>query len=192
MALSYAGVKVELREILLKDRPAELHAISSKATVPVMELPDGRVIDESFDIMLWALDHADSDWLRIDEKKQFKMVKINDQDFKPWLNKYKYHDQHPENALEYYQDRCHQFLSEYEQQLKHHSYLLGEKPQLADVALFPFVRQFANVNRPYFIEKYPYLEKWLHNWTESDLFKSIMGKYDQWKPEHEPLIIAFS
>ena len=91
MALAYANITIELREILLSDRPDELYAISEKATVPVLQLPNGSVIDESFDIMKWALEQAKTDWLDIDLEDQLLIIKINDEEFKPWLNKYKYH-----------------------------------------------------------------------------------------------------
>ena len=84
MALSHANISVELREILLSDRPDELYAISPKGTVPVLELPDGRVIDESFDIMEWALSQTQTDWMEIDLDKQLAMIKVNDEAFKPW------------------------------------------------------------------------------------------------------------
>ena len=90
MALSYADIKVELREILLSDRPKALYDASEKGTVPVLQLANGTVIDESFDIMVWALNQTDTDWKDLDLDKQLAIIKINDEDFKPWLNKYKY------------------------------------------------------------------------------------------------------
>jgi len=100
MALAYANITIELREILLSDRPDELYAISAKATVPVLQLPDGSVIDESFDIMKWALEQSKTDWLDINFEDQLFIIKINDEEFKPWLNKYKYHQRHPESTYE--------------------------------------------------------------------------------------------
>ena len=105
MALAHTGISVELREILLTERPDELHAISSKGTVPVLELEDGQIIDESFDIIMWALDQTNTDWLEIDPDQQLKMIHANDHEFKPWLDKYKYHERHPEHTKEYYQNQ---------------------------------------------------------------------------------------
>jgi len=192
MALSHAGVSVELREILLSDRPDELYAISAKGTVPVLELQDGTVIDESFDIMQWALGQTKTDWLEIDLEKQLAMIKINDEEFKPWLNQYKYHERHPDHSREYYQEQCSRILSGYETILSSSPFLMGEKPQFADVAILPFVRQFAHVDFSYFENVYVNLNQWLADWKNSNLFKSVMNKYIRWQPNHKPHIVSFS
>ncbi len=192
MALAHANVTVELREILLSDRPEELYAASTKGTVPVLQLPDGTVIDESFDIMMWALDQIGTDWKEINLDEQLTMIRSNDEDFKPWLNKYKYHERHPEQPREFYQEKCGEILATYEAALKSNPYLMGEKVQWADVAILPFVRQFAHVDLPYFESTYPKLNRWIEGWKASDLFQSIMKKYIQWQPEHDPLIVSFA
>ena len=192
MALAHTGISVELREILLTERPDELYAISSKGTVPVLELEDGQVIDESFDIIMWALDQTNTDWLEINPDQQLKMIHANDHEFKPWLDKYKYHERHPEHTKEYYQNQCDAFLSNYNETLKMQPYLTGEKMQLLDVAIFPFVRQFSFVDSRYFEEKYSQLNLCLQQWKNSKLFNSIMDKYVQWGPDHDPMIISFT
>ncbi|MEA1882319.1 MAG: glutathione S-transferase [Candidatus Marinimicrobia bacterium] len=192
MALSHADISVELREILLSERPDELYAISAKGTVPVLELPDGTVIDESFDIMEWALDQTQTDWMDVELEKQLAMIKVNDDEFKPWLNRYKYHGRHPEHPREFYQEKCAEILSTYETILKTNSYFMGEKVQWADVAILPFVRQFAHVDLPYFENTYPNLNRWLEGWKASDLFESVMKKYIQWQPDQVPFIVSFS
>ena len=192
MALAHTGISVELREILLTERPDELYAISSKGTVPVLELEDGQVIDESFDIIMWALDQTNTDWLEINPDQQLKMIHANDHEFKPWLDKYKYHERHPEHTKEYYQNQCDAFLSNYNETLKMQPYLTGEKMQLLDVAVFPFVRQFSFVDSRYFEEKYSQLNLWLQKWKNSKLFNSIMDKYVQWGPDHDPMIVSFT
>ena len=192
MALAHTGISVELREIFLTERPDELYAISSKGTVPVLELEDGQVIDESFDIIMWALDQTNTDWMEINPDQQLKMIYANDHEFKPWLDKYKYHERHPEHTKEYYQNQCDAFLSNYNETLKMQPYLTGEKMQLLDVAVFPFVRQFAFVDSHYFEEKYSQLNLWLQKWKNSKLFNSIMDKYVQWEPDHDPMIVSFT
>ena len=192
MALAHTGISVELREILLTERPDELYAISSKGTVPVLELEDGQIIDESFDIIMWALDQTNTDWMEINPDQQLKMIHANDHEFKPWLDKYKYHERHPEHTKEYYQNQCDAFLSNYNETLKMQPYLTGEKMQLLDVAVFPFVRQFAFVDSHYFEEKYSQLNLWLQKWKNSKLFNSIMDKYIQWGPDHDPMIVSFA
>jgi glutathione S-transferase len=127
MALAHTQISVELREILLSERPDELYAISSKGTVPVLELEDGQVIDESFDIIMWALDQTNTDWMEINPDQQLKMIHANDHEFKPWLDKYKYHQRHSEHTKECYQDQCDAFLSNYNEILKVQPYLIGKK-----------------------------------------------------------------
>jgi len=192
MALAHTQISVELREILLSERPDKLYAISSKGTVPVLELEDGKVIDESFDIIMWALDQTNTDWMEINPDQQLKMIHANDHEFKPWLDKYKYHQRHPEHTKEYYQDQCDAFLSNYNEILKMQPYLIGEKIQLLDVAVFPFVRQFAFVDLQYFETKYFNLNQWLLARKDSGLFNSIMDKYIQWEPDHDPMIVSFA
>ena len=192
MALAHTQISVELREILLSERPDKLYAISSKGTVPVLELEDGKVIDESFDIIMWALDQTNTDWMEINPDQQLKMIHANDHEFKPWLDKYKYHQRHPEHTKEYYQDQCDAFLSNYNEILKMQPYLIGEKIQLLDVAVFPFVRQFAFVDLQYFETKYFNLNQWLLARKDSGLFNSIMDKYIQWEPDHDPMIVSFT
>ena len=192
MALSYANITIELREILLSDRPDELYAASPKGTVPVLQLPDGSVIDESFDIMKWALEEVKTDWLDINFVEQLSVIKVNDEDFKAWLNKYKYHQRHPEDPYELYQEKCVKILSKYEQMLSNKLFLFGEKPQVADVAILPLVRQFAHVDLPFFMKKLPNLNRWLETWKASNLFQSIMKKYDKWAPSQTPLIVTFN
>ena len=192
MALAHTQISVELREILLSERPDELYAISSKGTVPVLELEDGKVIDESFDIIMWALDQTNTDWMEINPDQQLKMIHANDHEFKPWLDKYKYHQRHPEHTKEYYQDQCDAFLSNYNEILKMQPYLIGKKLQLLDVAVFPFVRQFAFVDLQYFETKYFNLNQWVLARKDSGLFNSIMDKYIQWEPDHDPMIVSFT
>ena len=119
-------------------------------------------------------------------------IKINDEEFKPWLNKYKYHQRHPEQTCEYYQDKCVEILSKYEDILATKLFLFGEKPQVSDVAILPLVRQFAHVDLTFFVKKLPHLNRWLEIWKASMLFQSIMKKYDKWKPGQAPLIVNFN
>ena len=191
MALSHANITVEFREILLSERPDQLYSASPKGTVPVLQLSEGTVIDESFDIMQWALGQVDTDWLDINLEEQLSMIKVNDEEFKPWLDKYKYHERYLEQPKEFYQIKCGEILSQYETNLIDKQFLIGEKLQMVDVAIMPFVRQFAHVNLPYFKETYPRLNGWLESWIDSDLFQSIMKKYIQWQPDSSPLIVSF-
>lgn len=186
-------ITVELREVSLKNRPPELTEISNKATVPVLHLQNGDVIDESLDIMIWCIKQkTDSEWDIIDIEHQKKLVTAFDTDFKPWLDKYKYHDRHPENSREFYQEQCILILNQYEERLQNIQYIISESLQFVDVAIFPFVRQFAHVDLDWFSSSLPKLNRWLEEIKCSELFTSVMGKYEFWKSIEEPLIVNFS
>ncbi|MFJ4545280.1 glutathione S-transferase [Pseudomonas sp. NPDC088885] len=177
MALRYSGVPVEIVEVSLKAKPAEMLAISPKGTVPVLDA-DGRVIDESLEIMRWALAQNDPQgWLLDGDLRIAELIEANDQGFKVDLNRYKYAERYPEQPMEVYRAQGAVFLQRLEGLLQDRDYLLPDHPSLADIALLPFVRQFAHVDREWFAQTpYPRLQAWLHNFLESDLFTSIMKK----------------
>ncbi|PYY68479.1 glutathione S-transferase [Pseudomonas jessenii] len=181
MALRYSGVAVDIVEVSLKAKPAEMLALSGKGTVPVLSA-DGRVIDESLDIMRWALAQNDpQDWLLKDDPDAAAqiapLIEQNDQVFKLHLNRYKYAERYPEQPMEVYRGEGEVFLRRLEALLEGRDYLLADHPSLADVALMPFVRQFAHVDREWFAQT-PYLrlQAWLQRLLESELFTSIMKK----------------
>ena len=191
MALAYMRITVELREILLRDRPKSLYDISTKGTVPVLQIVDGNVIDESLDIMKWALNQGEQKWYNDYIVEQNQLISDNDSEFKHWLDRYKYYIRYTEHKKEYYQDKCGEILLQLEIRLKKSKYLFGDLCSLADVALFPFIRQFANVEREWFTDHYPKLDIWLKAWNQSNIFNSTMDKYKQWKPKNNPIIIDF-
>jgi glutathione S-transferase len=177
MALRYSGVPVEIVEVSLKAKPAEMLAISPKGTVPVLDA-DGRVIDESLEIMRWALAQNDPlNWLLDGDSRIAELIEANDQGFKVDLNRYKYAERYPEQPMEVYRAQGAVFLQRLEGLLQDRDYLLADHPSLADIALLPFVRQFAHVDREWFAQTpYPRLQAWLHNFLESNLFTLIMKK----------------
>jgi len=186
MTLAYTGIRVELRDILLKDKPADMVAASPKATVPVLKCNDGRVLEESFDIMLWALNQRDPDgWLPDDEnlcKKIFALVEENDGPFKANLDQYKYHVRFPDSPRESYRDAGAEFLQKLDSLLTRNNYLVSDRITFADIAIFPFIRQFANSDRDWFdAAPYPYLQKWLENFLSSEQFSYVMKKRPIWQ-----------
>ena len=193
LALLYSGISVELREVLLSDKPAEMQKLADEVTVPLLLLPDETLIDESWDLMLWAIRQNDPDlWLGEGESKVFDaeiMVEMNDFSFKTDLDHYKYHDRYPEHPMEYYRSRGEEFLQDLEDALTETRYLLGENISIADIAIFPFIRQFAMVDKPWFDQApYPELQGWLQKFLGSELFDSIMEKYPAWKQGDEVVI----
>ena len=191
MVLSYMEVSVELREVLLNERPQSLYKISSKGTVPVLLLKDGKVLDESLDIMRWAINQGEQKLYEDKLNEQNQLIKYNDTKFKYWLDKYKYHVRYLEHSREYYQRKCSKTLAEYDMRLRENAYLMGDRIGLADIAIFPFIRQCANVDQNWFNNKYPNLNQWLEIWKQSRLFKSVMMKYNQWRLGDELLIVNF-
>ena len=177
MALRYCGVPVEIVEVSLKAKPAEMLAISPKGTVPVLDA-NGRVIDESLEIMRWALAQNDpQDWLLSGDARVAELIEANDQVFKVHLNRYKYAERYPEQPMEVYRAEGEMFLRRLEELLEGRDYLLTDHPSLADIALLPFVRQFAHVDREWFAQTpYVRLQAWLQRFLESELFTSIMKK----------------
>ena len=189
LALLFAKQAVEHREVVLRDIPSQMIDISPKATVPVMQLQDGTVIDESLDIALWALEQQDPQKLLGSLSQlsdMLSLIKENDSDFKTWLDQYKYADRYPEQTPEYYREQGELFLQKLEERLSHQPHLFGTEASLADIAIMPFVRQFAHVDRAWFYEAdYPSIQRWLGEWLESDAFKSIMTKYTKWEAAGE-------
>ena len=168
MALLVAGIEVELREVVLRDRPEHMLEVSPKGTVPVLLLDDGTVIEESMDIMQWALDESYfvGDWEQL--------VDGNDGDFKHHLDRYKYNNRY-ENPLSPEEHRSHvvEFLEGYNTRLAQTSFLCGQDVTLADYALSPFVRQFANTDRAWFDQlEFPHLHRWLNTMLESETFRN--------------------
>ena len=182
MALLASGAQVVLREVLLKDKPPELLAASPKATVPVLVLPDGDVIDESLDIMQWALEHHDPlGWLAEDTLDS-EWIRECDGDFKHWLDHYKYSERYLEHTAEDYRERAEVFIQKLEDRLSVSAWLGGKATNAVDVALFPFIRQFAGVDTSWWkAAPYPQLKLWLESWLNSVLFSAIMVKYSRWE-----------
>ena len=178
MALKYAGIAVDIIEIALKDKPALLLQVSPKGTVPVLVLPDGRVLEQSLEIMHWALNQRDLEgWLKADNAAMQQLVTENDTAFKQALDQYKYADRYPAHPATYYRANGEVFLQKLDVLLSLHSCLLKEQICLADIAIFPFVRQFSAVDNAWF-EASPYanLKTWLKKLVASQLFISIMEK----------------
>ena len=183
MAVDYSGLSVELREVLLRDKPAAMLALSDKKKVPVMQQPDGGVLDESLDIMLWALSQADpDDWLN-NKACSLALIDRCDNEFKPWLDRYKYADRYPAESAEHYRSQGQFFLNDLEQHLTETGHLCSDAMSLADIAVAPFVRQFAHVDKAWFdAQTWTHLQQWLKDILESSLFTRCMVKYERWQP----------
>ena len=187
MALKVSGTEYEHREILLRDKPASMLAASEKGTVPVYIKADGFVIDESFDVMIWALQqHDPENWLAPGLDAMAPLITLITGDFKHHLDRYKYASRYRNDADRFSVDHTHRdeavkLLQEVETRLAKSDYLMGDTPSLADYATFPFLRQFSNVEPEWWNEpQFPHLHAWLTNLVEGDLFKSVMQKHPLW------------
>ena len=178
---------------MLSNRPDELFAVSPKGTVPVLCVNNTTVIDESLNIMKWALMQNDPNfWISLKKRMQFNIIEENDIEFKYWLDRYKYFGRYPENNRDFYRAKCGEYLNKLNQLLECNQYLLTNKLLLVDVAIFPFIRQCANVDNEWFKETFSKLENWLNNIIKSKLFISVMEKYIEYNSKQEPLITNFS
>jgi glutathione S-transferase len=193
MAIRSSGLTVELREVVLQEMPAALLACSPKGTVPVVVLPDGGIIEESRDIMDWSLSQSDPEgWLPVAGAAQAGVSVLldeNDDVFKADLDRYKYAVRYPEHPPEYYRAEGERFLGKLETRLARHPYLTGGQAGLADVGIFPFIRQFAFVDKAWFdAAPYPRLQQWLERLLVAELFTGVMQKYPQWHEGDDPVI----
>ena len=204
IALYYSGVMCELREVVLKSKPAALLAVSPKATVPVLLVNSGtdqyKLIEESIEVIEWALNQSDpDDWL--DQGQQtiiHDLIKRCDDEFKYWLDRYKYADRYPEHSEDFYFEKAQVFLAELESLLvasqvnseQDKYYIQTPKISILDIAIFPFVRQFAFVNKDKFDSlELPKLKEWLAYFLESELFLSVMSKFPMWVEGESELVI---
>ena len=193
LAIAASGVRCELREVVLRSKPPELLAASPKATAPMLVLPCGKVIDESLEIMLWALRQSDpKGWLGPQHDTLDAMQALiaeNDGGFKQHLDRYKYPNRYPEE----YADDVTAFafahrasavlwLMSLDTRLACNAWLTGDAASLTDMAILPFVRQFAHTGAVWFAQQpWPHLRAWLMRWESGSLFQRVMEKYPTWR-----------
>jgi glutathione S-transferase len=198
IAIYKSKLAVELRDLVLTDKPAEMLAASPKGTVPTLVIAPSTVIDESVDVMLWALAQSDPANLLREEEHRCELInyetkqptKFNhilaliylfDSEFKPCLEAYKCAKRYHEDNLLACREACEVFIQNLEQRLTAHSYLIDNKESMADIALLPFIRQFAKVERQWYLQSnYPEVKRWLNQYLQSPMFNKVMKKYPLW------------
>lgn len=186
LALAVSEQVCELREVVLKAKPAELLQASAKGTVPVLVLPDGKVLDQSLDIMHWALSRNDpGQWLTANTGQPDSarlLIDDCDRSFKPHLDRYKYPGRYAGSDALVHRSAGAHWLADLNLQLAPSAWLYGAKATLADMAIGPFVRQFAQTDRAWFdAQDWPQLRQWLARLVSSDLFELAMHKYPAWE-----------
>ena len=188
LALAISGTACELREVKLSNKPDAMLAASPKGTVPVLVPQAGEVLDESIDIMRWSLARRDPEaWLDRDDKD---LIAANDGGFKHDLDRYKYPDRHGSDPVAHRESAL-RFLGDLDGRIAADGQLCGPSRGMADAAIFPFVRQFAAVDRDWFADlPMPHLREWLAGHLESPLFKAIMVRHQPWADGDEPVRFA--
>jgi len=206
LGILLAEQSVLIRAVVTKNKPAEMLAVSPKGTVPVLMIDHAEygevqhlkatIIDESIDIMLWALKLNDpQDLLQAEDPglldAMLELIRKNDKQFEPDLEVYKLAKRfHKESEVEDRQ-RCEGFVAELEKKLESSDYLMGDQASLADYALLPFVRQFARVDRKWYLQSpYPRLRDWLNRHLQMPLFTKAMAKYPLWLECHEAFLLG--
>ncbi len=197
MALLMAKQEVLLRAIVTKDKPAEMLKRSPKGTVPILLLDNGRLIDESLDIMIWALQQNDPHDLLYNKLPEIYpqmliLIDTCDNEFRSNLSAYKYASRyHQPNEIKV-RGACELFINQLERLLQNNNFLFGDTLSLADLAILPNARQFINVDKKWFRDTdYPYLTKWLSSLMQSPLFTKAMKKHPLWNENHEEFLLTW-
>ena len=200
VAIYYAKQKVALRDLVLSNKPDEMLAVSPKGTVPVLvtELETGQtiVIDESLEVMLWALNESDPYNLLHNEtphllSEMLLLISQFDHEFKTCFDKYQCAKRYHEDSLESDRKACEKYIADLEQRLQNNEFLISDKTSLADIALLPFIRKFSKVERQWYLQSpYPKLRAWLNNYLQSRMFSKVMTQYPLWLDNGELTIFG--
>lgn len=191
---------VIMRDIVLSNKPVEFISASPKATVPTLVLPNNHVIDESLDVMLWALQQSDpKQLLRLapqhaansQQHSMLELIHTFDSEFKPCLEAYKCAKRYHESNKYECRQACEVYIQRLENALSKHRFILDDNESMADIAIMPFIRQFAKVERKWYIQApYPHLKRWLVQYLQSAMFTKVMAKYPLWTPAQDPIVFG--
>tara|TARA_B110001452_G_C15199829_1_gene416450 strand:+ start:348 stop:950 length:603 start_codon:yes stop_codon:yes gene_type:complete len=193
LAIYKSAETIELRDVVLKNKPAEMLTASPKGTVPILVLPSLQVIDESLDVMLWALKEGDPDKLLSQHSltEMLAFIQRFDDEFKTCLEQYKCAKRYHESNLEDCRKACELYIQELEKRLGENSFLFSPQESLADIAILPFIRQFARVERQWYLQSpYPNLKHWLNQYLQSAMFSKVMAKHPLWSNDSD--VITFT
>lgn len=194
LILLLAGQPVLLRDVVMQNKPKEMLTASPKGTVPILVLTDGTVLEESIDIMLWALRNTDPNNLLYKEQEgalaeMLTLIRKSDKEFVTVLNKYKSSSRYRDPAKEAFRMECEPFIQQLDMRLAKYPYLFGHTPSLADYAILPFVRQFSRVDRKWFSQScYNNLKLWLEQHFNNPVYSKVMSKVPQWLEAREDVV----
>jgi len=200
IAIYYAKQKVALRDLVLSDKPDEMLAASPKGTVPVLvtalDVETPLVIEESIEVMIWALNASDPDNLMHREDleqlpKMLSLISVFDNEFKRCFDKYQCSKRYHEDSLVQDRQVCEKYIEQLEVRLQQHDYFFSDKMSLADIALLPFIRKFSKVERQWYLQSpYPKLRAWLNRYLQSRMFSKVMTKFPLWLESRELVIFG--
>lgn len=192
LAIYVSNIKVQLREILLRDKAPEFLLVSEKGTVPVL-VTQKEVIEESLDIMVWSLKQEDPEhWLNM-PAEGYNWISRNDGPFKKALDHTKYSTRFPDLDAKLERAKALEFLTDLNLQIGNSKWMFGKNCSLADMALLPFIRQFSNIDSHWFYsQNLPNVQKWLNYFLETNHFLQIMKKYSIWTSNNPPIIFSKS
>ena len=190
MVLLHSKIQCEIREIKLSNKPKEMLAISPKGTVPVLILENGDILDESLGVMLWAIEQGNLRNLFNSGKKEIlDLIKINDGEFKDAIDRYKYSSLYPEKPMIEYRKMGELFLKKIESCLEKNKFIFGKNISLADLAIFPFIRQFCRVDIDWFNSSlFKKIKEWTLFFEGSENFIDIMRKIKPWTTGDKPTL----
>ncbi len=197
LAIFKSQQAVELRDVKLCNKPTSMLKASPKGTVPILLVSPSQVIDESLDVMLWCLGESDPDNLLlsgiVERCDLLAFIDIFDREFKPCLERYKCAKRYHETNLEACRHHCEVYIQNLERRLRQHAFIMGEYESLADIAILPFIRQFAKVERQWYVQSsYKHIKRWLNAYLQSAMFNKVMTQYAIWEEGSEPVIFCAS
>ncbi len=191
LAIFKSKKAVELRDVKLTDKPVAMLNASPKGTVPILVVAPAQVIDESLDVMLWSLGKSDPDNLLCNLPDLLAFINVYDSEFKPCIERYKAAKRYHEPNVNDCREACEVHIQDLEKRLSEHAYIFGERESLADIAILPFIRQFAKVERQWYVQSsYVNVKRWLNAYLQSRMFNKVMAQYSVWEEGSEVVIFG--
>jgi glutathione S-transferase len=195
LAIFRSKQAVELRDVKLTNKPAAMLIASAKGTVPILVVSATQVIDESLDVMLWSLGKSDPANLLLESASRLSdllaFIAVYDREFKPCIERYKAAKRYHETNVEACREACEAYIQDLERRLSEHDYIFAEHESIADIAIFPFIRQFAKVERQWYVQSsYPNLKRWLNRYLQSGMFNKVMTLYPIWEEGNEMVVFC--
>lgn len=189
LAIFKSQKAVELRDVKLTNKPVSMLVASPKGTVPILVVSSQHIIEESIDVMLWVLQQNDPDNMLDELATAMTFIQRYDREFKPCIEAYKCAKRYHETNLEECRRACEVFIQDLELRLSQHAYVLGEQESIADLAILPFIRQFAKVERPWYVQSsYTHVKRWLNSYLQSAMFNKIMAPNPIWEEGNKGIV----